>query len=638
MNSTIDKPVAIKSIKPFDFQKKAIDEIVAYSGKSVMYKAAPAAGKTIVAAGVAFDLVARGHRVLIVTHRKEIKEQTESMMSALGFSKVNVVFITIQKLRTPKGLNAAAKFRPSAIIFDECHHWVADEWRKPIEELTPAIFIGLTATDYRVDDKPLEFEYTIQGPDVETLQELGLVVDIRTFAPPGCCLDRKELEAAVVRVSGGDFDAETLYEQVHKKLKYIAGDSVKHLKNHFGARKTIIFCISRGHADDMKDVLEKEGIESCIFHGELGKSDREEMLAQYASGMVNVMLSVDLAVEGLNIPDIAVVMCLRPTMSRAFWVQMNGRGARATEGKTECIVLDLVGNWQRFGVMTEAYKGVNGPKLIDEETGEISLLTDENQPNGKRRIAEVLNDIEEVKKRKIVTVEMLEELLRVKGAMNVADISKEYNLSRRAIGLLKKKSDKITEPSANCYRLGVSLKTTVLDIIAQNGPISRQGIANRANISRTIAYNICKKLVEAGKIDRVSRGCVLGSGIVYVRTCVSDDDFIKRMGPNEVTLADVSLLMGLKKDTVTRRVGKLMAKGLVQRMGRGRFVSTIGKQVDPDTTSANKIMRELNDKELKLKNLAKAVVLAESTVRFHLAKLIEMGLVRLGNDMKYRKI
>ena len=49
-------------------------------------------------------------------------------------------------------------------------------------------------------------------------------------------------------------------------------------------------------------------------------------------------------------PEVEVIVLVRPTLSRALHRQMLGRGLRPAEGKSECLVLDHAGNVARHGL------------------------------------------------------------------------------------------------------------------------------------------------------------------------------------------------------------------------------------------------------------------------------------------------
>jgi hypothetical protein len=52
--------------------------------------------------------------------------------------------------------------------------------------------------------------------------------------------------------------------------------------------------------------------------------------------------------EGLDVPEVNTILMLRPTESPVIFLQQLGRGLRLSEGKTELVVIDLIGNHRSF--------------------------------------------------------------------------------------------------------------------------------------------------------------------------------------------------------------------------------------------------------------------------------------------------
>ena len=81
--------------------------------------------------------------------------------------------------------------------------------------------------------------------------------------------------------------------------------------------------------------------------GRLGRQPRRRAtrsLARLAAGEVNVVFSVDLFNEGIDVPLVDTLLMLRPTDSPTLFLQQLGRGLRRAHGKTVCTVLDFVGH------------------------------------------------------------------------------------------------------------------------------------------------------------------------------------------------------------------------------------------------------------------------------------------------------
>jgi hypothetical protein len=97
--------------------------------------------------------------------------------------------------------------------------------------------------------------------------------------------------------------------------------------------------------------------------------DRRASLRDLASGALNVVFSVDLFNEGVDVPAVDTVLFLRPTDSPTLFLQQLGRGLRKTFGKTVCTVLDFVGHHRaefRFDRRFRALLGGTRKNLIEQ--------------------------------------------------------------------------------------------------------------------------------------------------------------------------------------------------------------------------------------------------------------------------------
>src|SRR5690606_9648258 len=76
---------------------------------------------------------------------------------------------------------------------------------------------------------------------------------------------------------------------------------------------------------------------------------RTEIFDGFNNNDFDVLVNVDIATKGFDCPDIQVVALYRATMSLALYLQMLGRGARVSKGKSHFTVFDFGGNKSRFG-------------------------------------------------------------------------------------------------------------------------------------------------------------------------------------------------------------------------------------------------------------------------------------------------
>jgi SOS-response transcriptional repressor LexA len=97
----------------------------------------------------------------------------------------------------------------------------------------------------------------------------------------------------------------------------------------------------------MAEQFRKEGIVAqAVYSG--STMSRGDSLAQLSDGRLQVIFSVDLFSEGVDLPSIDTVLMLRPTESKVLFLQQLGRGLRCFEGKEKLVVLDFIGNHHSF--------------------------------------------------------------------------------------------------------------------------------------------------------------------------------------------------------------------------------------------------------------------------------------------------
>ena len=104
------------------------------------------------------------------------------------------------------------------------------------------------------------------------------------------------------------------------------------------------FCVSVAHAEYMTRVFNDAGIPARTVTGDTPRRRAGRRAARrFESAEVNVLFTVDVFNEGLDIPDVDTVLFLRPTESSTIFMQQLGRGLRRTQSKAVLTVLDFVG-------------------------------------------------------------------------------------------------------------------------------------------------------------------------------------------------------------------------------------------------------------------------------------------------------
>lgn len=319
-------------------------------------------GKTVMAAVDYARLRTRlpRARLLFVAHREEILEQSRRTFAHAvrdaGFGELWVggrrpqefehVFASIQSL-TASGLEALDPNHFDVVIIDEFHHAAAASYTRLLECLRPRELLGLTATPERSDGLPV-----LHWFDDRIAAELRLwdAIDQHRLAPFAYfgIADDLDLQEVPWR-RGTGYDVEGVTNLITANDVW-ARRVLHQLEEHVGRVdeiRALGFCVSVDHARYMARVFERHGVRAVAVWGATSDEARRRALDDLKAKRVNVVFSVDLFNEGVDVPAVDTLLMLRPTDSPVLFLQQLGRGLRRSEGKTVCTVLDFVGQHRR---------------------------------------------------------------------------------------------------------------------------------------------------------------------------------------------------------------------------------------------------------------------------------------------------
>lgn len=310
-------------------------------------------GKTYLAAFDSKNLNVR--RLLFVAHREEILGQAEATFQRIhknarvgrytGTKKeidADFLFASIQTLGQFHHLEKFSPEHFDYLVVDEFHHAAASTYRRLLAHFNPKFMLGLTATPERTDqsdiltlcDDNLVFTY-----DLFHGIEVGLLSPFHYFGIYDESVDYQEIPWR-----NGRFDPSSLTNKLATMSR------AKHVIRQWrdkGQTKTLAFCVSIRHADFMAERFRREGLKAVAVHGE-SDAGRSEALEKLEDGEIEIIFSVDLFNEGVDLPAIDTILMLRPTESKVLFLQQLGRGLRRHDSKSRLVVLDFIGNHQGF--------------------------------------------------------------------------------------------------------------------------------------------------------------------------------------------------------------------------------------------------------------------------------------------------
>jgi superfamily II DNA or RNA helicase len=319
---------------------------------------------------IADAAASRGRPVCIIVHRKELLLQASASLSALGIhhglispdyspthALVQVASVDTLQIRLKKH-----KYKFGLLIFDEAHHVIAgNKWGRIYESLGQPPMLGVTATPVRTDGKGLGtiagglFSAMVLGPSVPDLVKRGMLI------APTVYMGQEIPDFSGVKVNrDGDLSMEDLAERIDKPK--VIGDAVKAYTDICAGARAIVFCPNVNSARHVMESFNAAGYRFELLVGAPAMSDaaRTSVNKRLRSGELHGACTVDLVSEGYDLPDLTCCIMLRLTQSEGLFLQQVGRVMRPSPGKTECFLLDHVGNIGRPDPDTGEFKVKHG--------------------------------------------------------------------------------------------------------------------------------------------------------------------------------------------------------------------------------------------------------------------------------------
>jgi len=347
-----------------DHQQSAVENLqkMRDRGESIaLLYHATGTGKTVTAVSDARNF---GERTLFLAHTRELVIQAKKTFNNIWSDKKSGLYVAEQKDNDAYIVCASIQsvvqnldqFRPEDfgyIIIDECHHSVADSYRKILGYFKPKFTLGLTATPERTDGEDLLklFKNVAHKLDLKTAVEIGELTPIR------CIRVKTNIDLSTVRINGIKYYSQDIESKlfVPERNKIIVETYLQYVKN----KKTVVFCASVKHAEEIAGLFRDNGVKCEAVSGTMNRNKRDDLLDNYENRDINVLCACDLLNEGWDSPKTEVLFMARPTMSKTLYMQQLGRGMRKCEGKEYLMVFDFIDNANMFNMPYSIHRLLN---------------------------------------------------------------------------------------------------------------------------------------------------------------------------------------------------------------------------------------------------------------------------------------
>ncbi len=365
----------MKKLQTRSYQVRAAAHAMKTASCRLLIVAPGGAGKTAIITLITQAFVRKSKRVLIMSHRIEIIQQTLKMLKGrvragiiMGSNTEDpaapVQVASVDTLRN-RALPAA-----DVLIIDEAHRAVSSTYQGLIATYVKrgAKLVGLTASPLRLDGVKMSTVFDEMYEAAKPSQLLGrYIMRPRVFSAKAEHLPN----LSKIRNFGSEFVLGDMVREVNKRG--LIGGVVDHAKKHLDGRTTVVFAASIEHSKRLAEALSEAGIPTLHVDGAMKETERAKILQRLEAGELQAVSCCMILSEGWDLPSCEAVILARPTRSLALFLQMCNRAVRMS-ARTP-IILDHACNHV-----------LHGYSFIDREWS----LTGKDFTGGKEVIEKVL--------------------------------------------------------------------------------------------------------------------------------------------------------------------------------------------------------------------------------------------------------
>lgn len=356
----------LKNIEPIKFQVPALFELSKTREEGytkAMVVVGTGLGKTYLSA---FDTM-NFKKVLFIAHRDEILRDAKNTFETVyketktyGFFngyrkdiKSDIIFASINTISKDEYISEDyfSKENFDYIVIDEFHHSSSPSYLKVLEYFNPKFLLGLTATPDRADNGDI---YKLCDYNIAYECDFRVGINNGWLTPFEYFGIYDDTDYSTIPWRSGKYDLEALENKliIDKRLELI-------YKKYLEFRKisAVAFCASIKHCEIMNRYFSEQNIKSEIIIGNTPVEKRQEIISKFKNKELDIIFTVDVFNEGIDIPCIDTILFLRPTNSYTIFIQQLGRGLRTFENKEKLRVLDFVGNYRGAELKTSFLVG-----------------------------------------------------------------------------------------------------------------------------------------------------------------------------------------------------------------------------------------------------------------------------------------
>lgn len=357
------------SYKPYPRQQIAIDKMVDFinskTSRKGLFVYPTSYGKALIIAHVAMKFPNK-YFINIAPKKELCKQNYETYISygykasicsaSMGKNEVGqVVFATIGTLK--KHIDFY-KDKEVVVVADEAHNHskpgsVLDKFIKGIKKCKLA---GTTATPVRLAPSRNGSELRMMNrmrdciySSIEDIVQISEVIKDGRWSKLIYEIEDIDDSSLIYNTAGSDYTVKSL--KSFSKSNNIVGkckSAVDRLLKE-GRKSVIVYLSSIEEAEELQKILPN----SIAVHSETKDKIREKAVKDFKNRNLKILINVGIFIEGFNDPELSSIVMARPTGSITIWYQALGRLVRTHPNKKDGKIIDLSGNFNKFGKIEE---------------------------------------------------------------------------------------------------------------------------------------------------------------------------------------------------------------------------------------------------------------------------------------------
>lgn len=327
-----------------DIQAGAIPLVL--EGKDMIGRSSTGTGKTAAFGIPAVQTVAQSGRergqVLILSPTRELAMQTCEEVRRLSKYLQNVkavivcggesMTLQIRQLRTAQIIIGT----PGRIM---------DHMRRSTLSLENLKTVVLDEADEMLNMGFLEDIQTILKEAPESRQ----TVLFSATMPPAIMKITKEFQTdpQLVAVDKGQKTVDSISQFYYSVPRDDKTNALKLLLEYHRPKRALIFCNTKRTVDQLCEQLNGDGFQTAGLHGDLKQNQRNQVMSDFKSGRVGILIATDVAARGIDVDDIDAVFNYDIPDEDEYYIHRIGRTGRAGKAGTSYTLAASRGQLQR---------------------------------------------------------------------------------------------------------------------------------------------------------------------------------------------------------------------------------------------------------------------------------------------------